>query len=99
LKDWFNAAAFAQVPAAQYRPGNDGVNNILGPGYQEWDLSLFKNFKIFESLTMQLRAESFNTFNHTNLTAINTTLGNSNYDQATDTGTPRVLQLAAKIEF
>jgi hypothetical protein len=99
LKDWFNAGAFAQVPLGQYRPGNDGVTNILGPGYQEWDFGLFKNFKIFESLTMQLRAESFNTFNHTNLTAINTTLGNSNYDQATATGSPRVLQLAAKIQF
>jgi hypothetical protein len=99
LKNWFNANAFATVPAGQYRPGNDGLNNIKGPGYEEWDLSLYKNFKIYESLGLQLRAESFNTFNHTNLTSINTTLGNSNYDQATDTGTPRVLQLAAKIQF
>ncbi|MCL5670728.1 MAG: carboxypeptidase-like regulatory domain-containing protein, partial [Acidobacteria bacterium] len=77
LRDWFNGNAFAQVPAGQYRPGNDGVNNIKGPGYEEWDLSMYKNMKIYESLTMQLRAESFNTFNHTNFTSLNAVLGNA----------------------
>lgn len=57
-RDWFDANAFAQVPAGQYRPGNDSVNNIEGPGYEKWNLSLFKAFKLYRNLKMQLRAES-----------------------------------------
>lgn len=99
LHDWFNKSAFAQVPAGQYRPGNDGVSNILGPGYEKWNLSVFKTFKLYHHLRMQLRAASFNTFNHTNLTGINTQLGNGNYDQATSAAQARTMQLAAKINF
>jgi hypothetical protein len=48
---------------------------------------------------MQLRAESFNAFNHTNFSNVNTTLGSSAYGQVTDAGPARVMQLAAKIKF
>ena len=99
LTQWFNTSAFAQVPAGQYRPGNDRVGNIAGPGYSDWDLSLFKNFKIYQRLNMQLRGESFNTFNHTNFSGVATTLGLTNYGQVTTAGPARVMQLAAKINF
>lgn len=99
IQEWFNTNSFAQVPAGQYRPGNDPVNNIQGPGYENWDLSLFKNFKFERSADMQLRAESFNAFNHTNLAGVNTNLGSSAYGQVTGAGPARVLQLAAKISF
>jgi hypothetical protein len=99
LKQWFNTAAFGQVPHGEYRPGNAPVSNIPGPGYGNWDLSLFKNIKFPESVVMQLRAESFNAFNHTNFSGVATTLGNSNYGQVTGAGPARVLQLAAKINF
>ncbi len=99
LTQWFNKNAFAEVPAGQYRPGDDGVGNILGPGYENWDLSLFKNVAIRQRLNMQLRAEAFNTFNHTNFQGVQTTLEESNYGQVTDAGSARVMQLAAKIIF
>lgn len=99
LHQWFNTAAFAQVPAGEYRPGNAPVNNIIGPGYEVWNLSLFKNFQLTNSSVMQFRAESFNTFNHTNFNGVATTLGLSNYGQVTTAGNARILQLAAKIRF
>lgn len=99
LREWFNTNAFAEVPAGQYRPGNDGVSNILGPGYEEWNLSVFKTFKLYRSLRMQLRAASFNTFNHANLINVNTQLGNTNYGQATGAASARTMQLAAEIHF
>ena len=99
IQEWFNTSAFAQVPAGQYRPGNDPASNIRGPGYENWDLSLFKNFKLERSAVMQLRAESFNAFNHTNFSNVNTTLGSSAYGQVTGAGPARVMQLAAKIKF
>jgi hypothetical protein len=41
----------------------------------------------------------FNIFNHTNFTTVQTQLASRNYGQATGTGTPRVLQLGAKVQF
>ena len=99
LAQWFNTKAFAQVPTGEYRPGNASNGSILGPGYGDWDLSLFKNIQIRQELNMQLRAESFNTFNHTNFSGVATTLGLTNYGQVTSAGPARVLQLAAKIVF
>ena len=99
LQQWFNPNSFAQVPAGQYRPGNAGIGNILGPGYENWDLSLFKNFRMEHGLNFQLRGESFNTFNHTNFAGVGTTLGQTNYGQITSTGPARVMQLAAKVTF
>jgi hypothetical protein len=75
------------------------VSDILGPGYGNWDLSLFKNIKIEEAANVQLRAESFNTFNHTNFSGVATTVGQSNYGQVTSAGSARILQLGAKISF
>ncbi len=99
---WFNTAAFAQVPAGQYRPGNAPVGDIVGPGYADWDMSLFKNFHIADSLAMQFRAEAFNTFNHTNFVNFNgvaTILGQTNFGQVTGADSARILQLATKVNF
>jgi hypothetical protein len=99
VTQWFNTAAFSQVPAGQYRPGDAPPSNILGPGYGNWDLSLFKNIKTEGSTNVQLRAESFNAFNHTNFSGVATTVGQSNYGQVTSAGSARILQLGAKLTF
>jgi hypothetical protein len=99
LKQWFNTSAFALVPAGQYRPGNALPDSILGPGYQSWDLSGFKNIRFERQVNFQLRAEAYNIFNHTNFSGFQATLGSSNYGQITGTGSPRILQLGAKVQF
>ena len=99
LLQWFNTAAFQPVPAGQYRPGNDGVANILGPGYENWDLSIFRNVRLEKGAAFQFRLEAFNTFNHTNFNTVQTILGSTNYGQVTGTGPARSLQLGAKFSF
>ena len=47
--------------------GNYGVNQLRGPRLFQQDLSVFKNFKPTERTEIQIRAEAFNVFNHTNL--------------------------------
>jgi hypothetical protein len=96
---WFNTAAFAQVPSGQFRPGTARIGSIVAPGYGNWDLSLFKNVRVRENLAFQLRAESFNAFNHVNFSTVSTTLGQTNFGQVTGTGSPRVMQLGAKLTF
>ena len=99
VAEWFNTNAFQEVPSGQYRPGNDPVSNILGPGYEDWDLSLFKNLRFARSVNMQLRGEAYNTFNHVNYSGVSTTLGQTNYGEVTSAGPARVLQLGAKLDF
>ena len=41
-------------------------NNIYGPGFQNWNLSAFKNFRIGERVNVQFRADGYNFINHPN---------------------------------
>ena len=60
--------------------GNAGRNTIIGPGFVNFDASLFKNIpitRISEAFNVQLRAEFFNVFNHPNFLVPNLGQGNS----------------------
>jgi len=61
---WINTAAFTQPPIGVY--GNIGRGTLREPGINNWDIGFFKNFNFTERLTLQLRFESFNTWNHPN---------------------------------
>ena len=93
---WFNAAAFQNVPAGQFRPGNESVDNIVGPGYGNWDLSVYRNLKLERGFNFQLRAEGYNAFNHTNFANVQTLFGTSNFGQVTTAGPARSLQFGGK---
>lgn len=100
---WFNSNAYASVPAGQYRPGNAPVANVRAPGYEIWNLSLFKSIKFRDNANLQFRAETFNTFNHANPAGLNTTyqgtpLGGG-FGEVTSFGDPRRMQLGAKLTF
>jgi hypothetical protein len=46
--------------------GNSPRNGFYGPHYRNFDFSLIKDTKITERVSMQLRADFFNIFNHPN---------------------------------
>ena len=46
--------------------GNSNRNQLTGPGLSQWDMSLFKSTKITERLSVELRWEVYNLFNHGN---------------------------------
>ena len=62
VEHWFNTAAFAQPGFGQF--GNTGRNILRGPGINNLDFSLFKNFEVHGDMRLQFRFESFNFFNH-----------------------------------
>jgi Carboxypeptidase regulatory-like domain/TonB-dependent Receptor Plug Domain len=77
--EWFNTSAFSFASGAF---GTEQPGSLLGPGFQLWNISLVKNFNFAERVHLQLRFESFNTFNHGSplgaaLGGINTTCANS----------------------
>jgi Carboxypeptidase regulatory-like domain len=100
---WFNTNAYAAVPAGQYRPGDAPVANIRAPGYEVWNLSLFKNIKIRDNVSFQFRAETFNTFNHANPSTLNATYQGTptggGFGEVTAFGDPRRMQLGIKLTF
>jgi hypothetical protein len=89
--------------------GNSGTGIINGPGQFNFDLSILKTTKIFESQTIQFRAEFFNAFNHPQFTNPNYGQGAiyglpnfaaGNFGQITSTSVnPRVIQFALKYMF
>src|SRR5262249_19132687 len=61
---WFNPAAFAAPTAGTF--GNSPPNAFRNPGEQQWDIALFKNFRVANTQKVQFRAEIFNFINHPN---------------------------------
>jgi Carboxypeptidase regulatory-like domain len=99
IPEWFNTAAFAQPAPGTW--GNAGKMLLRGPGRDNWNISLFKRFAFSESAqrALELRFESFNTFNHTQFHDVDTTFTDGNFGQVTSVWDPRVLQIAAKLIF
>jgi hypothetical protein len=61
-------------PPARGTVGNAGLGVLTGPGLNNWNLSLFRTVKLTEKgPTLQLRFESYNTFNHAQFTGVNQT--------------------------
>jgi hypothetical protein len=109
VEQYFNPLAFGRP--AEGTLGNLGKNALRGPGINQWDMSLYKNTRISERVTTQLRFETFNTFNHTQFAALNTGISVPNPStpvtqdtrgqtgRVTNTRDPRSIQLALKILF
>ncbi len=57
-----------------YSNGNTSEESMIiyPPGVLNFDTALFKNFKIHENLTFQLRVETYNTFNSPEFDSVNT---------------------------
>jgi hypothetical protein len=96
---WFNQTAFIAPSPSSFQVGNEQRNIMTGPGYNRLDVGLFRNFKLYRSVTFQLRGEGFNVMNHTNWGSVGTTSTSSTFGTVTATRDPRILQVAGKINF
>jgi hypothetical protein len=106
---WFNTAAFAIPPIGVY--GTTSRNFLRQPGINNWDIGLYKNFAFTEKSSLQLRLETFNTFNHPQyyVPLTGATAGGScnpdcimpdpEFGHITSAGPGRVMQLGAKFIF
>ncbi len=75
-----NAVAFTEPPVGTI--GIDApVNYIIRPGIANFDFTLQKTFAIKERARLELRADAFNIFNHTQFNGLNSTL---NFRSITD---------------
>ncbi|HEY7305046.1 MAG TPA: TonB-dependent receptor [Bryobacteraceae bacterium] len=98
VDEWFNLNAFdVNVPAGKH--GDAGRNTILGPGFDNVDFGLHKNFPIHEQVRLQFRGEFFNIFNHPNFAPPDTNYGDDTVGQILSTLGTREIQLALKLIF
>ena len=103
--NWINLAAFA-VPA-NGTFGNLGRNAFRAPGITQLDVGVSKFVSFTERVRLRLRADLFNVLNRAQYGAPNADISQSNFgvitttvsNYATGRGTPRELQLSAKVIF
>ena len=97
-------------PTDQFRLGTALNDEYLGPGYVNWDISVFRNVPLGGSRRLQLRVELYNAFNTDQWTGVNT---NATFDYVTgaltngntfgrlngNTNSARRIQLGARFTF
>lgn len=109
VTQWLNPAAFANPPAAtqvgqtDFAPLGGSPNQARGPGFQNLDMSLFKEFQIHESTRLEFRAEAFDLPNWHSFANPSANLNFQNpvgFSQITSSrSNPRILQLALKLYY
>jgi hypothetical protein len=100
LNGYLNAAVFSQP--APFTFGNTArtLPDVRGPGTQNIDFSLFKNFQPIERITLQFRAEAFNILNQVVFGSPNTVLSSGQFGViSSQSNSPRTIQFALKIIF
>jgi hypothetical protein len=106
---WFDPRPGGQPLVS--RPPNGTVGNqnrnsitISQPGFQNWNLALFKSFLIREKARLQFRAEAFNWLNLPNLGGANgggldTNPLSGTFGKVTQKGSSRNIQLMLRLGF
>jgi hypothetical protein len=88
--------------------GNAARTVIRGPGTNDWDVALFKNIPVNERMRFQLRWETYNTFNHTQFSGVDTTATfdtvtgeqvNARFGEFTGARPARIMQLSLRFLF
>jgi hypothetical protein len=105
VNQWFDTSIYSMPAPGQW--GNTPRDRVWGPGRDNWNLSLYKNFVFSEARgsSLQFRAEFFNVWNHTQWIGdnqnggISTNFGASNFGAVTSAYDPRTIQLALKLFF
>jgi len=99
---WFDTSVF--VPVERF--GSLGRNVVIGPPFNNTDLSITKNTVLGERTRIQFRTELFDLFNHANFGQPGNIVGSPNFGRITSTrfptgefGSSRQIQFAIKVLF
>ena len=67
---FFNTNVFALPAVGTF--GNAARTLLRGPGINNWDVALYKSVELKEAARIQFRFETYNTFNHTQFSGVDT---------------------------
>jgi hypothetical protein len=99
-RPYFNTLLF--TPNALGTQGDAPRRPFFGPGINNWDLAIHKVTKLTESKSLELRFETFNTFNHTQFDGYGSVDGNIDdltFGKVVKSAPPRISQVAIKFNF
>jgi Carboxypeptidase regulatory-like domain/TonB-dependent Receptor Plug Domain len=97
---WFTTTQFSQPAPGTFVTQRGIRDNIYSPGLQNNNLTLIKNFPIYEQNVVQFRAEAYDWLNHPNLSGVNNVAGTSTFGEVTaKTGLARTLQVGLRYSF
>jgi hypothetical protein len=105
IQKWYDYSCFPShyLPSGAENAGNSGTNIISGPGSNNWDLGIHKIIKLAEGKNLEFRMETFNTFNHPQLTTANASLASFFNDasgaEITGARDQRQIQFALRFTF
>jgi hypothetical protein len=97
---YFNTALF--TPNGLGTPGTASRRFFYGPGINNFDIALRKTTKISESKSIELRFETFNSFNHAQFygaTAVDGNIASATFGRVLKAAPPRIGQIAIKFVF
>jgi len=79
--------------------GNEEVNQFRNPEFFQTDLTLYKNTRISDRVSFQLRFEFYNVFNRPNFRNVVANLSAGNFGQVSSQTLPRWWQIGARLTF
>jgi hypothetical protein len=98
VTQWFNASVYTNPALGTFSPV--GRNILSGPGWNQVDMTFMKYFRMTEGVRLELRAEAYNIFNHTQFNAVGTNFNTpSTFGRVTSARDPRSMMLGARIQF
>ncbi len=99
LGPYFNIQNVVNLSAVGIQ-GNSGTHNVQNPGYQDYDLSAYKSWKLIgEQPTLTFRADFFNVFNRVNFQSVSTYDLASNFGDVSSAYPAREIQLSLRFTF
>jgi hypothetical protein len=94
---YFSTGSFSAEPIGHW--GTSQRFFFSGPGLNNWDVALRKTSNIMEHMSVELRAEFFNAFNHAQFTNAVGDFAAPNFGDITGARDPRIGQLGLKVYF
>jgi hypothetical protein len=95
----FAGSSAITAPAQGTSTGNENYDGFRNAAFFETDANVYKETRIHESMSLQMRFEFFNVFNHPNLQGVTNDLSNANFGKVTNQYQPRWIQLGASFKF
>jgi hypothetical protein len=116
IAQWFDASAFSDPTFGEdpnnpgqskhgiiHAFGNSGRNILRGPRFVNVDVGIGKRFRITESAGLEVRADSYNFFNHPQFNTPDNNILSATVGQITTTtnfgGPGRTFQMGARFSF
>ena len=98
LTQWFNASVYSLPAFGTFSPVSRNI--VTGPGWNQWDMNFMKAFPLKEGVRMELRAEGYNFFNHTQFNGVGTSFTTpTTFGRVTSTRNERNFMVGARIQF